>query len=69
MIEGCKDYLDNLPPDHDEILRRGLLAEEARLPEDETRDTEERDHDMDSNVSDSHDEKDPHMTKRPSYAP
>jgi hypothetical protein len=69
MIQGCKDYLDNLPPDHDEILRRGLLAEGARLAEDETPYTEERDHDMDSFVSDNDDEEDPHMTKGPRYAP
>jgi hypothetical protein len=69
MIKGCKEYFDNLPPDHDEILRRGLLARGARLLEDETPDSEERDHDMDSSISDSDDEEDRHMTKGPSYAP
>jgi hypothetical protein len=69
MIQGCKDYLDNLPPDHDEILRRGLLAEGARLPENETPNTEEGDHDMDLCVADIDDEEDPHMTKGPTYAP
>jgi hypothetical protein len=61
--------LDNLPLDHDEILHRGLLAEGTRLPEDETPDTEERDHNMDSSISDNDDEEDSHMTKEPSYAP
>jgi uncharacterized glyoxalase superfamily metalloenzyme YdcJ len=56
MIQGCKDYLDNPPPDHNEILRRGVLAEGERLREDETPDTEERDHDMDSSVSHNDDE-------------
>jgi hypothetical protein len=50
--------LDNLPPDHDGILRRGLLAEEARLPDDETPDTEDRNHDMDSSDLDSDDGED-----------
>jgi hypothetical protein len=63
MIEGCKDDLDKLPPGHDEILSRGMLLEEARLPEDETPDTMERDHDMDSSVLDNDDGEDPHMTK------
>jgi hypothetical protein len=52
VIHGCKDFLDNLPTDLDEILRQGLVAEKARLPEDETPDTEERDHDMDAFYSD-----------------
>jgi hypothetical protein len=71
MIQGCKEYLDNLPPDHDEILRRGLLAEGSRLSEDETPDTEKRDHDMDSSDSeiDDEDENRYKTNKGPSYAP
>jgi hypothetical protein len=61
--------LDILPPDLDEILRRGLLAEGARLSEDETPNNEERDHDIDSYDPESDDEEDRHQTKGPSYAP
>jgi hypothetical protein len=39
MIQGCKGYLDNLPPYHEEIFRRRLFAEGERLPEDEIPDT------------------------------
>jgi hypothetical protein len=61
MIQGCKDYLDNLPPDHDEILRQGLLAEGVKLSDDETprRGTMTWTHIF----SESDDEEDRHKTK------
>jgi hypothetical protein len=63
MIQGCKDYFDNLPADHDENLRRGLIAEKALLPEDDraSQDTQWNDHDRDSHDSDSDDEEAPYL--------
>jgi hypothetical protein len=39
-----------------------MVAEKARLPEDETPNTEARDLDIDSSDSDCHDGEDPHIT-------
>jgi hypothetical protein len=50
MIHGCKEYFDNLPASHDEVLCQGLIAEKALLLEDDrvSLDTEARNHDNDT---------------------
>ena len=70
MIQGCKDYFDNLPADHEESLRRGLIAEKALLPEDDcaSPDTQWNGHDRGSPDSDSEEEA-PDLLGGPSFAP
>jgi hypothetical protein len=71
MIQGYREYFHNLTADHDETLRRGLIAEKAQLPEDDHASSciELGDLGSDSSDSETGDEEDPHMTKGPSYAP
>jgi hypothetical protein len=70
MVQGCKDYFDNLPADHDENHRRSLIAEKALLPEDDrvSPGTQWNDHDRDSLDLES-DEEAPYLMGGPSFAP